>query len=126
MNTAGKTAQRSSQPSDTGIPRSTGGNTTLDSRTFNNHINAYESLTMFLETYTSIKRYVQENDWFSDVDMYTASQRRYRVESLHGFWPGMESSLGLMESSANILNSLYGVWIELGFFPEEFDQVSSL
>ena len=104
---------------------SSGANNTLGSHTvINNHINAYESYLMFIDTYTSIKRHVQENDWFGDVDMYTATQRRNRVESLHGYWPGMESSLGLVESSANILNSLYGVWIELGFLPEEFDQVS--
>ena len=87
-------------------------------------MNAYESYLMFIDTYTSIKKYVQYNDWFTEVDMYNHKTRRNRVESLHGFWPGMESSVGLIESSANILNALYGLWIDLGFLPEELDQVS--
>jgi mannosidase alpha-like ER degradation enhancer 2 len=82
----------------------------------------HDYLHMFTDAYMAIKTYVQHGDWFADVDMNTGKNRRNRVESLHGFWPGIESSIGLCESSAQLLNAFYGVWSDLGFFPEEFDQ----
>jgi hypothetical protein len=54
--------------------------------------------------------------------MGSGRNRRNRVESLHGFWPGIESSLGLCESSAQLLNAFYGIWNDVGVFPEEIDQ----
>lgn len=78
---------------------------------------------MFAETYFAVKRHVQLDDWFGDVDMNNPKTRRNRVESLHCFWPGMEASLGLRDSSTKLLNAFFAVWNAHGFFPEEFDQV---
>jgi mannosidase alpha-like ER degradation enhancer 2 len=63
--------------------------------------------TMFATTYSAIKRFVQNGDWFSDVDMYNGKLRRHRTENLHAFWPGMEATLGYSESGARTLNALY-------------------
>eukprot|EP01035_Chromulina_nebulosa_P019328 gene19328-25192_t len=79
-------------------------------------------MTMFTDSFVAIKRHVQLGDWFGDVDMFTGKVRRNRVENLHAFWPGVEASLGFTQSSARILNSLYSLWITLGFLPEEIDQ----
>ena len=49
---------------------------------------------MFINTYLPIKTYIQSDEWFGDVDMYSGKSRRNRVESLHCFWPGLEASLG--------------------------------
>jgi hypothetical protein len=83
-----------------------------------------ESYEMFTEAYFAVKRHVQAGDWFGDVDMFHIKNRKNRVESLHCFWPGMESSIGLSSSSTKLLNAFYGVWTDTGFFPEEFDQVN--
>ena len=81
---------------------------------------------MFTDTYLAIKRFVQVGDWFSDVDMFNGKLRRNRVENLHAFWPGMEALLGFSDSGARQLNSFYSVWSDLGFLPEEFDNVQWL
>ena len=76
---------------------------------------------MFTETYAAVKEYVQDGTWFGDVDMFSGKSRRHRSENLQAFWPGMEASLGLLDSSAALLNSFYAVWSDMGLFPEEFD-----
>ena len=81
---------------------------------------------MFSVAYLAIKEHVQEGDWFADVDMTSGRNRKNRVESLHGFWPGMESTIGMSESSTQLLNSLYAMWTDLGFLPEEIDQLQWL
>lgn len=85
--------------------------------------NKHEYLEMFIETYHPIKRSVQYDDWFGEVDMMSGKSRRNRVESLQAFWPGMEAMVGMTQSSAQLLNAFYGVWNSLDFFPEEFDQL---
>jgi len=77
--------------------------------------------TMFTTTYLAIKRFVQNGDWFRDVDMFNGKLRRHRTENLHAFWPGMEATLGFSESGARSLNAFYSVWYDLGFLPEEID-----
>ncbi len=77
---------------------------------------------MFKQTYISIKKFVQVGDnFFSDVDMFNGKMRRNRLENLQAFWPGMEASVGQSGSSGKLLNSLYAVWADLGFLPEELD-----
>ena len=83
-------------------------------------------LKMFSETYVGIKRFVQLNEWFGDVDMFSGKQRRHRVENLHAFWAGMESMMGFTESSSKQLNGFYAIWNKLGFLPEEVDEVSCI
>jgi len=78
---------------------------------------------MFTDAYSSIKRFVQYGDWFNDVDMFNGKLRRNRVENLHAFWPGMEAVLGFSDAGARQLNTLFAVWADLGFLPEEFDNV---
>lgn len=85
-----------------------------------------EMYGMFSDAYTSIKRFVQVGDWFSDVDMFNGKLRRNRVENLHAFWPGLEASLGFSHTGARQLNSFYSVWTSLGYLPEEFDNVEWL
>jgi len=55
--------------------------------------------------------------------MFNGKLRRNRVENLHAFWPGMEANLGFSKNSAEQLNSFYAVWSNLGFLPEELDNV---
>lgn len=81
---------------------------------------------MFTETYRAVKRHIQVGDWFTEVDMFNGKSRRNRVENLQAFWPGMESSLGLCDSAARLLNTFYAVWHDIGFLPEEFDQAAWL
>jgi mannosidase alpha-like ER degradation enhancer 2 len=78
---------------------------------------------MFTDTFAAIKRFVQVGDWFNDVDMFNGKLRRNRVENLAAFWPGLEASLGFSGESSRQLNTLYAVWADLGFLPEEFDNV---
>lgn len=85
--------------------------------------NKYEYLEMFIDTFHPIKRFVQYDDWFGEVDMNSGKNRRNRVESLQAFWPGMEASIGLTHSSSKLLNAFYGIWNSLDFIPEEFDQL---
>ena len=82
-----------------------------------------EMYNMFTDTFWAIKRFVQIGDWFSDVDMFSGKIRRNRVENLQAFWPGMEATLGMSFSSSRLLNNYYAVWGDLGFLPEEFDNV---
>jgi Glycosyl hydrolase family 47 len=81
---------------------------------------------MFTETYRAVKRHIQVGDWFTEVDMFNGKTRRNRVENLQAFWPGMESSLGLCDSAARLLNTFYAVSDDIGFLPEEFDQAAWL
>ncbi len=81
---------------------------------------------MFTATYSAIKRFVQLGDWFTEVDMFNGKLRRHRTENLHAFWPGMEATLGFSESGARTLNAFYSVWNDLGFLPEELDNVQWL
>jgi mannosidase alpha-like ER degradation enhancer 2 len=78
-------------------------------------------LHMFSEAYWAIKEFVQDGDWFSDVDMYSGKSRRPRSENLQAFWAGMEAQLGYLSSSSQLLNAFYAVWNDMGLFPEEFD-----
>ena len=80
--------------------------------------------TMFVDNFFAIKRFIQLGEWFGDVDMFTGKSRRHRVENLHAFWPGMEASLGFTRSASRQLNAFYSVWQDIGFLPEELDQVS--
>lgn len=78
--------------------------------------------TMFIDTYLAVKKHVQVGTWFTEVDMFNGNARRNRVENLQAFWPGMETIIGLSQSAADLLNSFYAVWKDIGFLPEEFDQ----
>lgn len=78
---------------------------------------------MFADTFSAIKRFVQVGDWFNDVDMFNGKLRRNRMENLAAFWPGMEATLGFSADSSRQLNTFYAVWADLGFLPEEFDNV---
>lgn len=80
---------------------------------------------MFVDAFISVKQHVQLGDWFGDVDMYSGKSRRNRVENLHAFWPGMEAMLGFVVSSSQLLNAFYAMWSNIGFLPEEVDQVSN-
>lgn len=77
----------------------------------------------FSKTYRAIKQLILiDDEWFSEVDMYSGKLQRRRVENLDAFWPGMEALLGRSESAALQLNALYSIWHDLGFLPEELDQ----
>eukprot|EP01038_Epipyxis_sp_PR26KG_P008658 gene8658-11701_t len=76
---------------------------------------------MFAETYRAIKKFVQVDHWFTEVDMFSGNKQRNRVENLDAFWPGVEALLGFSEHGAGQLNSFYSVWADVGFLPEEFD-----
>jgi hypothetical protein len=71
--------------------------------------------------HTSSRCSTKDGDWFGDVDMFSGKSRRHRSENLQAFWPGIEASLGLLTSSAQLLNTFYAIWNDMGLFPEEFD-----
>jgi hypothetical protein len=92
------------------------------SYSFTRNLNLYH---MFSRTYRAVKQLILIGDeWFSEVDMYSGKLQRRRVENLDAFWPGMESLLGNTPSAALQLNALYSIWMDLGFLPEELDQVT--
>ena len=75
----------------------------------------------FVEVYIPIKKYVQLNNWFSELDLKNVKYRRHRFESLQAFWPGLEANLGLTESASKTLNTFFAIWQWVGFLPEELD-----
>lgn len=85
-----------------------------------------EAWNMFADNFIAIKRHLQSGSWFGDVDMFSGQMRRNRVENLHAFWPGVEALLGFTESASQLLNALMAVWLNLGYLPEEMDQVCGL
>jgi hypothetical protein len=77
---------------------------------------------MFSDTYRAIKRFVMVNEqWFTEVDMFSGKLQRKRVENLDAFWPGVEAMLGFTGQGADQLNTFYSVWQDLGFLPEEIE-----
>eukprot|EP01041_Mallomonas_annulata_P007884 gene7884-16140_t len=65
--------------------------------------------------------YLLMGPWFMDVDMFSGQDRRQRLESLAAFWPGIEANMGMLDSSAELLNTMHLVSADQGFLPEEFD-----
>jgi hypothetical protein len=94
----------------------------LKSYGFGRNLNLYQ---MFSKTYKAVKQLILiDDEWFCEVDMYSGKLQRRRVENLDAFWPGVEALMGNTPSAALQLNALYSVWMDLGFLPEELDQIS--
>ncbi|KAG5192690.1 hypothetical protein JKP88DRAFT_261708 [Tribonema minus] len=79
---------------------------------------------MFMVSFTAIQRFLKQGDWFADADPRSGAARRYRMESLMAFWPGVLVSLGDLPGAARSLNTFYKVWRDFGFLPEEFDYLT--
>lgn len=75
---------------------------------------------MFVETYRGVIRHLKTGDFYSDVDMTFPQSKKQVMESLQGFWPGVQVLLGELVPAARTLNSYFLVREELGFLPERF------
>ena len=75
---------------------------------------------MFVDSYTGILKHLKTGDWYSDADMTFPQSKKYVMESLQAFWPGVQVLLGELVSAAKTLNSFFLVREELGLLPERF------
>lgn len=84
--------------------------------------NDEESLEMFASVYPAVLQHNLHGDWYADVSMWSGCGHGSVVfENLAAFWPGMQASLGHLNSATKSMNSFYRVWRDFGFIPEQFN-----
>lgn len=84
--------------------------------------NDEESLEMFASVYPAVVQHNLHGDWYADVSMWSGCGHGSVVfENLAAFWPGMQASVGHLQSATKSMNSFYRVWRDFGFIPEQFN-----
>ncbi|CAM9853566.1 unnamed protein product [Ascophyllum nodosum] len=76
---------------------------------------------MFMQAYSSIQRFVREGDWYATVEINTGFIFSRTFDNLMAFWPGIQVLLGDVSLASRTLNSMFLIWRDWGFLPEQFD-----
>lgn len=76
-------------------------------------------LLMFNRSYAAVRRHMQSDiGWFFDVDMQSGGVVRRYFDSLGGFWPGLQTSLGALHDAERLQANYLSLWRQFGFLPE--------
>ena len=79
-----------------------------------------EAHHMFCQAYESVEEHLRVDPWYVEVNMDTGKLVWPRLNSLQGFWPGLQVLTGDLEKARDTLAAFMRVWDLYGFLPESF------
>lgn len=82
--------------------------------------NNVEFLYMFQQSYASVLHYLKHGPWYYEADMRTGRVTHSHFNSLQAFWPGLQSTLGHIDSAKHTLAAFYSVWTRFDGLPERY------
>ena len=75
-------------------------------------------LSMFLDSYTGIMKYIRRGVWYLDVNMHSGAVSWMVYSSLASFWPGVQVLVGDLEAAVQTQYSIHSLWRRFGGIPE--------
>ena len=75
---------------------------------------------MFNTTYSAVIRYLKHGPWYIESDMNTAIPSHLQFQSLHAFWPGLQTLHGDMIQARETYQTFYLLWQKYQALPERF------
>uniref|UniRef100_A0A182YN33 alpha-1,2-Mannosidase n=1 Tax=Anopheles stephensi TaxID=30069 RepID=A0A182YN33_ANOST len=78
-------------------------------------------MAKFLESKTSIDRYLKREDWYVWVSMSKGQITLPVFQSLEAYWPGLLSLYGNTKEALRVLHNYQSVWRQYGFLPEFYN-----
>eukprot|EP01120_Amphizonella_sp_Union-15-10_P015708 TRINITY_DN8127_c0_g1_i1.p1 TRINITY_DN8127_c0_g1~~TRINITY_DN8127_c0_g1_i1.p1 ORF type:complete len:819 (-),score=118.60 TRINITY_DN8127_c0_g1_i1:3-2459(-) len=82
-----------------------------------------EYFNMFNETYRDVRRFINKDNWYMQVDMNSGAMRYTWIDSLSAFWPGLQVSIGDLSSAMAAHDKYFQIWKYYGVIPERYDIV---
>ena len=79
-----------------------------------------EAHHMFCQAYEAVEANLRVDPWYVEVNMDTGKLVWPRLNSLQGFWPGLQVLAGDLEKARRTLAAFMRVWDLYGFLPESF------
>ena len=79
-----------------------------------------EAHHMFCQAYEAVEANLRVDPWYVEVNMDTGKLVWPRLNSLQGFWPGLQALAGDLEKARRTLAAFMRVWDLYGFLPESF------
>jgi len=80
---------------------------------------------MFEDAYASALKYLKKQEWYVQVDMYTAQVTWPHMSTLQAFWPGMQTLYGDIETASRTMRAFNMIWRLHGFTPEGYNLASN-
>ena len=75
---------------------------------------------MFNTSYVAALTHLKHGSWYIEADMHTGQPQHLQFQSLHSFWPGLQSLLGHVELAADTFTAFFSLWTRYHALPERF------
>ena len=76
--------------------------------------------SMFNTSYTAAITHLKHGSWYIEADMNTGQPQHLQFQSLHSFWPGLQSLLGHFDMAADTFTAFFSLWTRYHALPERF------
>ena len=76
--------------------------------------------SMFNNSYTAAITHLKHGSWYIEADMHTGQPQHLQFQSLHSFWPGLQSQLGHFDMAADTFTAFFSLWTRYHALPERF------
>ena len=76
--------------------------------------------SMFNTSYTAAITHLKLGSWYIEADMNTGQPQHLQFQSLHSFWPGLQTLLGHFDMAADTFTAFFSLWTRYNALPERF------
>jgi len=76
---------------------------------------------MFNESYKQVLKYINHDNWYLPVDMYSGNTLYSWTDSLSAFWPGLQVMVGDIDQAIEAYSKFLSLWNKYSAVPERFD-----